>query len=527
MKHFTPFVVLGLLVGTSLLVATGEPVQAIAPGLYPAHEPIKIRSPTELLGPDWLAGNGVRSGTGTQLDPFIISGWKIRFGQATGIWIADIDLHITLRDIALVFDGNAANYFPAIWVDRSTNLRIENVTISGGHYGVVSQGSQIAINGLVIEDVTHDFHNEWNSNSELPPGAISPGWPGGILVSGGTIDLREATIRTAGLGVTVLNGDATVRNVDIAAPENGLRFSSGLEGKGSVLDVIGLRVHGGLKMSAAYAGDCAEDDSTGPAGAKGVGIGVAPNGNVSATLTDIVVECYAYGIAWNTEFALEDTEVRDLTIRSALARGNREGIHLRAFGSTVIVQDSSLIGNQIGVFHAAEYLLAGSSLLSTRVLYSANAVGMQVAHERGAPTICMDENQCSGGYLDQSKHNLAAGSFGFELRDSAFMGNDLAFRYDPEECQGIVPAECRIEAPGNYWGPAGPTTSGANRLRGPIDPDPAASTAPAWLSDKTLPAPWTYDAQQTPIGLWSVLAALAWVGWRRHRPETGGPRPSQ
>ncbi len=526
MGHATQLLILALVSVAVLHGAAGEPGQVAHAAFHPTHEPIKIRSPTDLLGPDVLTGNGVRSGTGTALDPFIISGWQIPYGESPGIWIADIDLHVTLRDITFVFDDHAAKYFPAIWVDRSANLRIENVSMTGGHHAVVTQWSDVAADGLVIEDITQDFHDQWNANKELPAGAMAPGWPGGINALGGRLDLQNATIRTAGVGVTVLNGEATVRNVDIVAPVGGLRFST--EAASSVLAVEGLTVRGDAPAHRNGSTDCPPASQADAAGAGGTGIAVTPKGNLRALLTDVFVACYEYGILWSADFALDEANTRELTIRNAVAHGNRFGLHLRAFGSSVSVEDSAVQANQIGLFHAAEHLRVGSSLVATRVSYAGNDIGMEVLHDRGPPVGCkVDTPHCSDGHRDYSEHPLAAGPFAVDIRDSAFVGNDVAFSYEPGECQGIVPPDCRIETPGNYWGPHGPATSGANRLRGPIDPTPAASTAPSWLAIEPGAAAANQQTPPADVTAIAALLVLAAAGRRRAQADRRGTRQDE
>lgn len=128
-----------------------EPVPPIEPGpdrgARDPHEPIRVTSDAELMLPDEIAGNGVRSGNGTRDDPYIISRWTISGDDQDAVVLQDIESHVVLRDLELVQSEERAGS-AAVVVDNSAHLRIEGVDVTGWQqYGVVARGSTVEIEG--------------------------------------------------------------------------------------------------------------------------------------------------------------------------------------------------------------------------------------------------------------------------------------------------------------------------------------------------------------------------------------------
>ena len=129
-----------------LLVALLLSVIAIAPAGATVEEreqrnaPISIRSDGE-----FLPGNGVRSGSGTRSDPFVISGWKV-----STIEIRDTDKHYVIRDneiqrLVLDWTGDRATVVENTIGDMRVNQNVKRTgaptsgLIANNTFGVVGQ----------------------------------------------------------------------------------------------------------------------------------------------------------------------------------------------------------------------------------------------------------------------------------------------------------------------------------------------------------------------------------------------------
>jgi parallel beta-helix repeat protein len=92
-----------------------------------AHDAISIDGNS-----GFTSANGVVSGTGTDLDQYIIEGWSINAPSSECITILNTDAYFIIRDCVLEFSG----YGPHIKLDNVTNGRIEWNAISNNGNGI-------------------------------------------------------------------------------------------------------------------------------------------------------------------------------------------------------------------------------------------------------------------------------------------------------------------------------------------------------------------------------------------------------
>lgn len=94
------------------------------------HVPIDIRSDTDLASPDVLGRNGVRSGSGTADDPYVISHWRIRTdGVVPGIRIQDTTVHVRIHNITI--EHGEGSVTAALFLARSHDIEVRDVVLSG------------------------------------------------------------------------------------------------------------------------------------------------------------------------------------------------------------------------------------------------------------------------------------------------------------------------------------------------------------------------------------------------------------
>ncbi|HRU81116.1 MAG TPA: right-handed parallel beta-helix repeat-containing protein, partial [Candidatus Methanomethylicus sp.] len=102
---------------------------ASVPGVSAAttHDAIAINGNS-----GFTSANGVVSGTGTDLYPYIIEGWSISDLSSSCITIRNTDAHFIIRDCVLELAGIG----PHITLDNVTNGRIEGNAISNNGNGI-------------------------------------------------------------------------------------------------------------------------------------------------------------------------------------------------------------------------------------------------------------------------------------------------------------------------------------------------------------------------------------------------------
>ncbi len=111
---------------------------------YTPHGQIRILSDS-----DFTPANGVISGNGTEIDPYIIAGWEIDAEGGDGIKISQTTSHFIIRDCFL-YHGDS-RFTLGIWLTNVLNGRIQGVTLT-------EMGRAIALTGS---------HNNTISNSHL------------------------------------------------------------------------------------------------------------------------------------------------------------------------------------------------------------------------------------------------------------------------------------------------------------------------------------------------------------------------
>jgi parallel beta-helix repeat protein len=178
---------------------------------YPAapHSAIAIGSDSDFTKPG--AGSGcecVRTGSGTEADPYLISDWIVNSTTQNGIVIWGTSVHLVIARVELhspffhgsgiylkyaqnviVRDCRINGYLNGIFTFFSSNLQFINNTVTDNQYGILLEASDN--NGLV--------GNRFDRNGEI-----------GIFVRGPNNILRNNTAIMNGFGGINIDGTAGV-----------------------------------------------------------------------------------------------------------------------------------------------------------------------------------------------------------------------------------------------------------------------------------------------------------------------------
>lgn len=135
MRSLWTFSVLLTLMAVS--VVAGASAQGVEPGTScvppaadsnrPQHAPIQLTGNTATLTAALLEQQGIRSGSGTAQDPFIISGWTISSTNGVpAISIADVTLHVRIENVTMQGEGSGG-----LLVNRATNVVLNDIDLAG------------------------------------------------------------------------------------------------------------------------------------------------------------------------------------------------------------------------------------------------------------------------------------------------------------------------------------------------------------------------------------------------------------
>ncbi|HID73413.1 MAG TPA: hypothetical protein EYP43_00005, partial [Thermoplasmata archaeon] len=109
------------------------------------HDPIQINSDAE-----WTPANGVRRGTGTETDPYIIERWDIRGDDSTCISITNTRAYAVIRDCHL---HNTTGLRQGIYLKNAENITIEDNDIDHTHHGVNTKSAEYRLLDNRIVDI--------------------------------------------------------------------------------------------------------------------------------------------------------------------------------------------------------------------------------------------------------------------------------------------------------------------------------------------------------------------------------------
>ena len=140
---------------------------------YTTHNPIRIEGNSQFV-PN--ATNGVVSGSGTVIDPYIIEGWDISATSFYGISIEKTTVNFTIRN-CYIHDGKSTDKY-GIYFYKIKNGTIHNNNVSNNKYGVIySQSNDIKVfnnslylNGVGIELNTNANNSKIENNTILKCG---------------------------------------------------------------------------------------------------------------------------------------------------------------------------------------------------------------------------------------------------------------------------------------------------------------------------------------------------------------------
>lgn len=152
-----------LLVGSTALAAT-SPAPSLAD--LPSHSTFAVRGTILIDGnSEFTPSNGVVSGSGTPLDPYIIENWEINASEAIGIEIRNTNAHFSIRNVTV---QHGASSYDGI---RFTNLSHGSVgaaNLSDNNFGIfLMDVVDISVSSTSISSGFEGIHAEGIRNSSF------------------------------------------------------------------------------------------------------------------------------------------------------------------------------------------------------------------------------------------------------------------------------------------------------------------------------------------------------------------------
>lgn len=242
----TPLLVaLFTVVATSALAGLGAPPAAAEGSVRGVTDAtlLQTRGPIEIESDaDFTPANGVRSGSGTEADPFVISGWRIVGTGKYGVEVKHTTAHFEIREVLVDRDGGA-DFVDGFWLYNVTGGMLDHVEARGmPRYGIYfgwSDGTRVcesavrwngfvgmyahqSTNLLWLDNLAHDnlrhgfYFANWSTENRvtgseaynhLLQGALGFGIYSGIGADNNTMDNNTLHDNGAGLQVNLVAGN--------------------------------------------------------------------------------------------------------------------------------------------------------------------------------------------------------------------------------------------------------------------------------------------------------------------------------
>lgn len=245
-----------------LLLATLVPLAPDAAAAPTSRAPISITGDA-----GFTFSNGVRSGTGSPLDPYVISDWTIDAASGAAVRITGTTKHVVLRDLTLT-SGSGASAVDLR--DNTDTVEVRDVTANHRGFGVNAQNGRVVLDRVVVRDlgspgfsgagvsargghvyvgnstfISNDQMLRLTDTRALIEGALAVSGFDGIVVNGGFVSVVDAEVQVRGYAVHAEGG----ANVSVAASLL-TRPERGVFARNSVVTLDGVRVEAATAYAA-------------------------------------------------------------------------------------------------------------------------------------------------------------------------------------------------------------------------------------------------------------------------------------
>jgi hypothetical protein len=309
---------------------------------FPSHPPINVTGDVGMVLPDALVANGVRSGTGLETDPWVISDWTISSGGATAIRLSAITGYILLRDLQIETD-NQLGPVVGIVLAQASHVRLERITFRGTGQPLSVTGGEVSASELEIQSEGEGTCIRLEQATATLTGIVfnDSCTLGSIGAIGGNTTLRSITATGQGAGIGAVHpASFTIEDSTIDIGRNPLPADGSVPGADGILVILGqhskvtlsnvelrraqsncLRIQtdqstdADVRLTDVHVEDCGRDDS-------GTGLAIERGSSKTIKASGLTVLNNPIGIR----------SFRDgLDIEKSLIQGNAIGLWARAF----------------------------------------------------------------------------------------------------------------------------------------------------------------------------------------------------
>jgi parallel beta-helix repeat protein len=177
------------------------------------HSPIAIAAESDFTKPG--SGSGcecVRSGSGTETDPYVISDWIVNSTNGDGIDIWGTEAHFVITRVGLRSNSSGSG----VYISDAKNGIVENSQIRGWWFGlyVFRSGSMEFINNTIAGN-EYGIQLEASSNNQVLDNRIEDNREVGLFLRGSNSILRNNSVIRNGFGGINVDGTSGFANGNV------------------------------------------------------------------------------------------------------------------------------------------------------------------------------------------------------------------------------------------------------------------------------------------------------------------------
>lgn len=462
---------------------------------YDSHAPIKLDDGSDLLLPDAASSNGVRSGLGTQGNPFVISDWRIAYDTPQGILIQNIASYLLLDRLDIAHQGGNEPS-TGIRIQNSPHVEIRNVLLHGMNTAIWTADSNVILSNISMYDLvtvgTSETQRPWLPDSM------------GFLASGGNVTWNGGIIQHADQGFLADAENVQVDKLSFKDVREGLRAAFGGRAHGSIR-VSNLSVHG--RAVDGEIGGCSGATFVGGL-ARGVAISVDPRSLTAFEVRDSQVDGFGLGVGIGPSLPDGSETVGSGMVANNVIRHTACGLVSGTPGARVRIEGNTIMNNAqgVGLFVEVNKVAIDTEVLHNRI--AVNDVGVRLEHAIQPRTDAQHPakpNDDDRAY----EYAQAARSFVTRLHGNDIVNNkDFGLVHDASNARAAP-----IDATDNFWGSSGPrlsTKPGLNALSGPVSVNPVSFVSFTGYADSA-PASHKASGVENSVALLGVLWLLVSV----------------
>lgn len=456
--------------------------------LLPSHSPILIDHENDLLLPDAISGNGVRRGSGTALDPYILEGWSITVGNQHAIEIRGVSTNLIIRNIEIRGLGPQAAEFSGIYLSGAGGILIESLVATELNTAIVAVLSDFVVANSTLRNITLQKLGD----------ARAADTPTAIYSSHSELTVRGLLVENAAKAIVASNGRISITDSRILNVTDGIEAGAAGGGANS-LRIEDVTIEGRDQIANGTSCDFGSLPGNTPV-SRGLNVGARDLQAVS--IQNVRIKGMTAGLIISANDPIENSQLPTVRVEDSTISGAACGLVSAGAGSRTTIRGNTIVDNNMGVLVGLEECGIRVDQDLRENVIARNTKGIDVHHEPCHQVEYPGLQAKTARYATRIHRN--------DIADN----RDFALRYNAQNAKSYS-SNYRANASGNYWGgdPQISDEPSYNAVTSNTIVEPHAKDSFTGYVSAKPPTPATHKTPAPGAG-WALLAVVVLCGVR-------------